>query len=83
MHLDTDTPVADKLAELAFRLGILYFCAEALTDGQPSSSLLVYYSGFSVTREWLDIPTTQGLLLLLVCSDIYSAIAATRVGPAV
>jgi hypothetical protein len=34
----------DKLAELAFRLSI-FFITEGFTDGQPSSSLLVYYSG--------------------------------------
>jgi hypothetical protein len=41
---NTDTPEVDKLAELAFRLSI-FFITEVFTDGQPSSSLLVYYSG--------------------------------------
>ena len=34
----------DKVAELTFRLSI-FFITEGFTDGQPSSSLLVYYSG--------------------------------------
>ena len=34
----------DKLAELAFRLAI-FFITEGFTDGQPISSLLIYYSG--------------------------------------
>jgi hypothetical protein len=38
-HEDTD-----PLAELVFRLSV-YFAAEEFTDGQPSSSLLVYFSG--------------------------------------
>ena len=37
----------DKLAELAFRLSI-FFITEGFTDGQPGSSLLVYYSGASI-----------------------------------
>lgn len=41
---DTTTPAVDKLAEIVFRLSI-FFITEEFTDGQPSSSLLVYYSG--------------------------------------
>jgi hypothetical protein len=40
----TNTPEVDKLAELVFRLS-MFCCTEVFTDGQPSSSLLVYYSG--------------------------------------
>ena len=40
---DTPAPV-DKIAELVFRLSI-FFIVEEFTNGQPSSSLLVYYSG--------------------------------------
>lgn len=35
---------ADKIAELVFRLSI-FFIAQEFTNGQPSSSPLVYYSG--------------------------------------
>ena len=40
---DIHAPV-DKLAELVFRLSI-FFITEEFTNGQPSSNLLVYYSG--------------------------------------
>lgn len=41
---NTQTPKIDKLAELAFRFSI-FLITEVFTDGQPNSSLLVYYSG--------------------------------------
>ncbi|KAH8591171.1 hypothetical protein B0O99DRAFT_719407, partial [Bisporella sp. PMI_857] len=41
---NTTTAEVDKLAELVFRLSI-FFVTEEFADGQPSSSLLVYYSG--------------------------------------
>ena len=40
----THAPKVDKLAELIFRLGV-FLATEPFTDGQPSSSLLVYFSG--------------------------------------
>ncbi len=43
-YISTSTPKVDKLAELVFRLSI-FFITEEFTDGQPSSSLFVYYSG--------------------------------------
>ncbi|PVH71650.1 hypothetical protein DL98DRAFT_613859 [Cadophora sp. DSE1049] len=40
----TPAPKINKLAELAFRLSV-FLATEPFTDRQPSSSLLVYYSG--------------------------------------
>ncbi|KFZ18624.1 hypothetical protein V501_01110 [Pseudogymnoascus sp. VKM F-4519 (FW-2642)] len=38
------TPKVDKLAEIIFRLSV-FLATEQFTNGQPSSSLLVFYSG--------------------------------------
>ncbi|KFZ16922.1 hypothetical protein V502_04827 [Pseudogymnoascus sp. VKM F-4520 (FW-2644)] len=40
----TNIHEVDKVAELVFRLSV-FCCTEVFTNGQPSSSLLVYYSG--------------------------------------
>jgi hypothetical protein len=42
------------LAELAFGLS-LALCTERLTDGQPSSTVLVYFSGILVFSEVTNI----------------------------
>ncbi|KFY28404.1 hypothetical protein V491_00483 [Pseudogymnoascus sp. VKM F-3775] len=41
---NTDAQEVDKLAQLAFRLSI-FLITKIFMEGQPSSSLLVYYSG--------------------------------------
>lgn len=46
----TLTPKVDKLAEIIFRVSV-FLATEQFTNGQPSSSLLVYYSIFLKCTE--------------------------------